>query len=44
MYIAHNDGLKDCQLEEFPVSEKEALKQLNVVTISRREVELVKWL
>ena len=33
--------VKDCQLQEFPVSEKEALKQLNVVTISRREVELV---
>ena len=41
MCIAHNDDLKDCRLEEFPVSEKEALKQLNVVTISRREVELV---
>ena len=39
--VAHNDNLKDCRLEEFPLSEKEVLKQLNVVTISRREVELV---
>ena len=41
MCSAHNYDGKDCQLQEFPVNEKEALKQLNVVTISRREVELV---
>jgi len=31
----------DTQLTEYPVKESEVLKQLNLVTISKREVEVV---
>ena len=32
----------EIQLQEYPVNESEALKHLNVVPISKREVDLVR--
>ena len=31
----------EMKLEEYPVSENKALKHINLITITRREVELV---
>ena len=37
----NNDFSAETQLTEYAVKEGEVLKQLNLVTISKREVELV---
>lgn len=34
----------EMKLEEYPVSENKALKHINLITITRREVELVRMM